>query len=86
MEVAKLWIRPMKSALSFLVAALEQLARTSELVSAIGRLTHALQKERGISNGFLGSHGARFGDRRLAQVMECEQVEQRVRGALQWLE
>ena len=87
MEVAKLWIRPMKSALSFLVAArqceiadLEQLALTSELVSAIGRLTHALQKERGISNVFLGSHGARFGDRRLAQVMECEQVEQRVRG------
>lgn len=77
----------MKSALSFLVAArqceiadLEQLALTSELVSAIGRLTHALQKERGISNVFLGSHGARFGDQRLAQVMECEQVEQHVRG------
>jgi hypothetical protein len=76
----------MKSGLSFLVAArqceigeLEQLALTSELVNAIGRLIHALQKERGISNVFLGSHGTRFGDQRLQQTAECERVEQFVR-------
>ena len=76
----------MKSGLSFLVAArqceiaeLEQLALTSELVGLIGRMIHALQKERGISNVFLASHGTRFGDQRLQQLRECERIEQQVR-------
>ena len=76
----------MKSGLNFLVAArqceigeLEQLALTSELVSAIGRLIHALQKERGISNLFLGSHGTRFDDMRLQQAAECAAIELKVR-------
>jgi hypothetical protein len=76
----------MKSGPSFLVAArqceiteLEQLALTSELVGAIGRLIHALQKERGLSNVFLGSHGTRFGDQRRQQTADCTRVEQRVR-------
>ncbi len=76
----------MKSGLSFLVAArqceiaeLEQLALTSELVGAIGRLIHALQKERGLSNVFLGSHGTRFGEQREQQTAECTRVEQAVR-------
>ncbi|MBC7608050.1 MAG: nitrate- and nitrite sensing domain-containing protein [Polaromonas sp.] len=76
----------MKSGLSFLVAArqceiteLEQLALTSELVGAIGRLIHALQKERGLSNVFLSSHGTRFGEQRQQQTAECTQVEQSVR-------
>lgn len=76
----------MKSALSFLVAArqceiaeLEQLALTSELAAAIARLIHALQKERGISNVFLGSQGSRFGAQRLQQTAECRLAEQRVR-------
>ncbi len=76
----------MKSGLNFLVAArqceigeLEQLALTSELVSAIGRLIHALQKERGISNVFLGSHGTRFGDQRIQQLAECAETEIKVR-------
>ena len=54
----------MKSGLSFLVTArhceideLDQLARTSELVGAIGRLVHALQRERGLSNVLLASRG-----------------------------
>lgn len=74
------------SGLSFLVAArqceiaeLEQLALSCELVGVIGRLVHALQKERGISNIFLGSQGTRFGEQRLRQVAECGQVEQHVR-------
>ncbi|MES2401041.1 MAG: nitrate- and nitrite sensing domain-containing protein [Pseudomonadota bacterium] len=76
----------MKSGLNFLVAArqceigdLEQLALTSELVSAIGRLIHALQKERGISNVFLGSHGTRFDAQRLQQAADCTATELEVR-------
>ncbi len=76
----------MKSGLNFLVAArqceigdLEQLALTSELVSAIGRLIHALQKERGISNVFLGSHGTRFEAQRLQQAADCTATELEVR-------
>jgi len=76
----------MKSALNFLVAArqceigeLEQLALTSELVGVIGRLIHALQKERGISNVFLASGGVRFGPQRLQQIDECLALEQQMR-------
>lgn len=76
----------MKSGLSFLIAArqceiveLEQLALTCELVSAIGRLIHALQRERGLSNVYLGSQGSRFADQRLQQVLVCTETEQQVR-------
>ncbi len=76
----------MKSGLSFLVAArrceieeLEQLARTSDLVGLIGQLVHALQRERGLSNGFVGSSGARFGELRTRQIDACLQIEREVR-------
>lgn len=76
----------MKSALSFLVAAreceigeLEQLALTSELVSLVGRLIHALQKERGISNVYLGSQGKRFAEQRAPQARECDELALQVR-------
>jgi hypothetical protein len=79
-------LHPMKSGLHFLIAArrseidaLEQLARTSELVGAVGRLVHALQRERGMSNLFLASRGARFGDQRDPQIAECVALEQAVR-------
>ena len=72
----------MKSALSFLIAAkrceidgLRQLALTSELVDAIGRLVHALQRERGLSNLYLGSQGTRWVSERLAQVAQCEVMQ-----------
>ena len=71
----------MKSALNFLVAArereigeLEQLTQTSELVSLVGRLIHALQKERGLSNVFLASHGRRFAEPRERQMAECDEL------------
>lgn len=76
----------MKSASSYLLAAraceiaeLEQLARTGALVGLIGQFTHALQRERGISNVFLGSQGQDFGAERLQQVGRCEQLERDVR-------
>jgi len=83
----------MKSATSFLLAArqceiaeLEELARTSELVGVIGRFIHALQRERGICNIFLSSHGSRFAAQRLRQIEECDQVEREVRAQLDALE
>lgn len=76
----------MKSALSFLVAAreceireLEQLAQTSELVSLVGQLIHALQKERGISNVYLGSKGTRFAEQRAPQAQVCDEIAQQLR-------
>lgn len=76
----------MKSASNFLLASrqceiaeLEQLARTGELVSVIGRYIHALQRERGLSNVFLSSQGARYGAQRVAQVAACEASEREVR-------
>jgi hypothetical protein len=83
----------MKSGLSFLVAArqceigeLEQLAHTSDLVALIGRFTHALQRERGMSNIFLASGGRRFGEQRLLQITDCKQMEQEVRAHLETLD
>jgi hypothetical protein len=83
----------MKSGLSFLIAArqceideLDQLARTSELVGVIGRLVHALQRERGMSNVFLASRGSRFADQRDPQIAECLALEQEVRAGFDQLE
>lgn len=83
----------MKSGLSFLIAALrseidelDQLSRTSELVGTIGRLVHALQRERGISNVLLGSGGQRFAAERTAQIVECTRLEQAVREGFDRLE
>jgi hypothetical protein len=83
----------MKSGSTFLLAArqceiaeLEELARNSELVGVTGRLIHALQRERGICNIFLGSHGSRFAAQRTRQVAECEQAERELREQLEALE
>jgi hypothetical protein len=76
----------MKSALGFLVAAreceiaeLEQLALTSALATLVGRLIHELQKERGISNVYLGSQGKRFAEQRVPQSRECDALALQVR-------
>ncbi|KWT87292.1 MULTISPECIES: nitrate regulatory protein [unclassified Variovorax] len=83
----------MKSGLSFLIAALrceidelDQLGRTSALVVTIGRLVHALQRERGISNVLLASGGRRFVAQREAQIAACLRAEQAVRSAFEQLD
>src|SRR5215207_11031182 len=83
----------MKSGLSFLIAALrceidelDQLARTSALVGTIGRLVHALQRERGISNVLLASGGRRFLAEREVQIAACLHAEQAVRDAFDRLD
>jgi hypothetical protein len=60
---------------------LEQLAHTCALVVTIGRLVHALQRERGISNVWLASGGRRFAEQRAAQITEGLALEQAVREA-----
>jgi hypothetical protein len=75
----------MKSALSYFLTArqceiseLERLAATSSLVGVIGRFTHALQRERGISNIFLASQGERFAPARLEQIPQCDGLHAQV--------
>ncbi len=76
----------MKSGLHFLLAAkcceiaeLQQLTLTAELVDASARLVHELQRERGMSNLYLGSAGQRFGAERLAQVAQTAHDEHALR-------
>ena len=77
---------PLKSGLNFLIAAkrceidaLRQLSLTSALVNVTGRLIHGLQRERGLSNLFLGSQGTRFAEARLQQIAECQATEAELR-------
>jgi hypothetical protein len=79
----------MKSALHFLLAArhceiadLEQLANTSELVTAVACFIHALQRERGISSIYLGSHGAQFARQCAGQVGHCDAAARAMRQRL----
>ena len=68
------------------IEALDELARTSELVGDIARLIHALQRERGLSNGFLASRGQRFAAQRSEQIAQCLAREQAVRAGFDRLE
>ncbi|HDZ09486.1 nitrate regulatory protein [Pseudohongiella sp.] len=58
---------------------LQSLLSLCELVVACGNLVHALQRERGASNLFLGSGGNRFGQE-IARIREQTDIE---RGAFQ---
>lgn len=83
----------MKSGSTFLLAArqceiaeLEELARTGELVGALGRLVHDLQHERGLANVFLSTQGRRFATQRAEQVQACAPVERQVRAQFERLD
>lgn len=84
---------PMTSALSFLVAAkrceigeLEHLALTGALVKVVSRLIHELQRERGMSNVFLGSQATRFSEQRDQQSAACRRIEKQARAAFEQLD
>lgn len=69
----------MTSAFDFMLAArqgelqaLQNLAITSELVSAVSRAIHALQKERGFTNLYLGGFSQKFA-RELRQFSQCSE-------------
>ncbi|MEQ7918254.1 nitrate- and nitrite sensing domain-containing protein [Xanthomonas sp. WHRI 1810A] len=75
----------MPSALRFMLAArrselqgLEGLAQTCELVTRIGELVHALQRERGYSNLFLGSQTAAHLAQLNALTDEAKVIERHV--------
>ncbi|MBN8489393.1 MAG: nitrate- and nitrite sensing domain-containing protein [Burkholderiales bacterium] len=83
----------MKSALTFLQAAkrseiadLRRLVLTGALVNAIGRLVHALQRERGLANLYLGSQGRRWCDERHAQVATSQGLQEEVLYAFEQLD
>ena len=83
----------MKSALNFLVAAkrceiaeLQQLALTSALVNVSARLVHGLQRERGLSNLYLGSQGTRFAEARAQQIDDCRRIEAELRACFDTLD
>ena len=83
----------MKTGITFLLAArqceiaeLEQLAQTCELVGVVARFIHALQRERGLSNIFLSSHGTQFTGERIAQIREGQAAEAEVRRHLDRLD
>ena len=82
----------MRSGTAFLIAArqceiheLQQLTRTSALVRRAGECVHALQRERGLSNLWLGA-GDEFGDALRAQVGETRERESALRSALDGLD
>lgn len=82
----------MHTGLAFLVAAkrceiqqLQQLALTSELVKITGHLVHALQRERGLANLFIGSKGQRLGETRSAQIAESQHREVALRACFDQL-
>lgn len=83
----------MKSTLHFLAAArqceigeLEQLMCTCALVNLLGRFVHALQRERGLSNIFLASAGARGSAALAGQIGECERIAREVRDGFDHLD
>jgi hypothetical protein len=70
------------SALTYLLTArrceideLERLERTGELAGTVAAFVHALQRERGMSNIFVASHGQRFAAMRLEQGVECDALQ-----------
>ena len=83
----------MTTALHFLLAAkrceidgLRELALTSEGADLAAQLIHGLQRERGLSNLWLGSGGGRGGDARLAQLADNDASEAAWRAHVQRLD
>jgi len=83
----------MKTGLHFLIAAkhceigcLQQLGLSGELVNAISQLIHALQRERGLSNLYLGSSGLRWQTELQTQAVESQLAEAGLRGYIDKLD
>ncbi|MEZ5702543.1 MAG: nitrate- and nitrite sensing domain-containing protein [Burkholderiaceae bacterium] len=72
----------MPSGLQFLIAAkrceiaeLQQISQTSALVTAVGRLIHGLQRERGLTNLHLASQATQWQSALDAQIHTCEALQ-----------
>lgn len=64
------------------IASLKQLAVSCRLATALSAVIHELQRERGISNVWLGSGGERFGEQRTQQVQNVKAAEHGLRDVL----
>ncbi|NVK57222.1 MAG: nitrate- and nitrite sensing domain-containing protein [Alteromonadaceae bacterium] len=67
------------------IQALHHLSSNCRTVKALKDLIHQLQRERGVSNVYLGSRGERFADTRLKQLKASEKSEQNLRSLLKSL-
>ncbi|WP_218310080.1 nitrate regulatory protein [Alteromonas antoniana] len=67
------------------IAALQQLSSNCRTVKAVKDLIHQLQRERGISNVFLGSKGELFVEQRQHQLLQSKECEQTLRSVLKSL-
>lgn len=67
------------------VQALHHLSSNCRTVKAVKDMIHQLQRERGLSNVFLGSRGDRFASHRQAQIDTSQQNEQDLRSLLKSL-
>ncbi|WP_108126572.1 nitrate- and nitrite sensing domain-containing protein [Saccharospirillum mangrovi] len=65
------------------MTSLAELADTCEVVTAVSELIHQLQRERGLSNVYLGSQGQRLADQRDAQIDHSRDQEKALRLLLQ---
>jgi hypothetical protein len=61
------------------IDAVRHLAARVELVTVIGQLIHALQRERGASSIFLASHGLQFNEQHLTAQQAATPLEQQLR-------
>ncbi|MFC6670162.1 nitrate- and nitrite sensing domain-containing protein [Marinobacterium aestuariivivens] len=68
------------------IASLRQLTASCELVTRVSALIHELQRERGLSNVYLKSRGARFRQQRAGQIDACVRAEAQLRQGLQTLD
>lgn len=64
------------------ILSLEAFLRRGRLVAVISNLVHALQRERGTSNLYLGAAGQRYGDHLMDAVTETDQQALRFQAAL----
>lgn len=67
------------------IQALHHLSSNCRTVKAVKDMIHQLQRERGVSNVFLGSRGDRFASQREAQVEASDFCEQNLRSLLKSL-
>lgn len=68
------------------IASLKQLMMHAELVIQVSNLIHQLQRERGLSNLFLASKGARLGDQLSQQIVESNTSQDEFREQLEQLD
>ncbi len=67
------------------IQALQHLSSNCRTVEAIKDMIHQLQRERGMSNVFLGSKGDRFSEQREHQIENSQECEQDLRSLLKSL-